>query len=96
MGDSGIGNYPICVLIVGNKLPEPQPVTYKLVLSRYASRTLGLFGSKLPVTDPEITANGIGELSGYFQNRHDSTNLWVNRDQLCAQLDKFLMTTEGL
>jgi hypothetical protein len=79
---------------VGNS--EPQPVIFKLVLSRYASRTLGLCGSKLPVTDPDITANGIGELSGYFQNRHDSTNLRVNQDQLCLQLDKFLIATEGL
>jgi len=45
------------------------------VLSRYALRTLRLTDHALPVTDPDITANGIGELSGYFQNRHDSTNL---------------------
>ncbi len=29
MGDSGGGTYLPCVLIVGNKLPEPQPLAHK-------------------------------------------------------------------
>ena len=36
------------------------------MLSRYRVRTLTLFGSKLPATDPEITASALSMFSDYL------------------------------
>jgi len=38
MGDSGGGTYLPCVLIVGNKLPEPQPLASIINYSNCASQ----------------------------------------------------------
>ena len=47
-------------------------------------------------TGPDITAIRLSEEAPLLTNRQDSTNLWVNQDQLSMELDKFLIATEGL
>jgi hypothetical protein len=62
-----------------------------MFVGRYGYSTV-----RVRLTLSDITAIRLSEEAPLLTNRQDSTNLWVNQDQLSMELDKFLIATEGL